>query len=56
MAAMTEDFVVIVGAKRTPMGAFQGELAAIPAPELGAVAITSAVLQAGSDPMRSTKS
>ena len=31
--------VVIVGAARTPIGSFQGALAAVPAPRLGAVAI-----------------
>ena len=34
-----DDPVVIVGAARTPMGAFQGELSSLTAPELGAVAI-----------------
>lgn len=38
-----KDPVVIVGAARTPMGAFQGELASIGAPQLGAVAIKAAV-------------
>mgnify|MGYP001336927019 CR=1 FL=1 len=31
--------IVIVGAARTPMGAFQGELAPLAAPELGGAAI-----------------
>ena len=31
--------VVIIAAKRTPVGAFQGSLSSIPAPKLGAVAI-----------------
>jgi acetyl-CoA C-acetyltransferase len=31
--------VVLVGAKRTPIGSFLGSLAAVPAPQLGAVAI-----------------
>ena len=39
--------VVIVGAKRTPVGAFQGQFAGMTAPQLGAVAIKAAVEQAG---------
>src|SRR3974390_1016619 len=42
-----DDPVVIVGAARTPMGAFQGELKSATAPELGAVAIRAAVERAG---------
>jgi acetyl-CoA C-acetyltransferase len=42
-----DDPVVIVGAARTPMGAFQGELKSVTAPELGAVAIRAAVERAG---------
>jgi acetyl-CoA C-acetyltransferase len=41
------DPVVIVGAVRTPMGAFQGELKDFTASELGAVAIRAAVERAG---------
>ena len=41
------DPVVIVGAARTPMGGFQGELSAARAPELGAVAIRAALDRAG---------
>jgi acetyl-CoA C-acetyltransferase len=44
------DPVVIVGAARTPMGAFQGELKDFTAPELGAVAIRAAVERAGVKP------
>jgi acetyl-CoA C-acetyltransferase len=44
------DPVVIVGAKRTPMGGFQGDLANVEAPALGAVAITAALEQAGVAP------
>ncbi|MSP67758.1 MAG: acetyl-CoA C-acyltransferase [Alphaproteobacteria bacterium] len=44
---MTVDPVVIVGAARTPMGSFQGALKDVRAPELGAVAIRAALLQAG---------
>jgi acetyl-CoA C-acetyltransferase len=42
--------VVIVGGARTPIGRFQGALSAIPAPELGGVAIKAAVERAGIDP------
>ena len=42
--------VVIVGAARTPIGKFMGSLSAIPAPQLGAVAIREAVRRAGVDP------
>ncbi len=37
------DPVVITGAARTPLGAFRGALAGIPAPRLGAVAIAGAL-------------
>ncbi|MBL8937465.1 MAG: acetyl-CoA C-acetyltransferase [Archangium sp.] len=39
--------VVIVGAARTPIGAFQGALSSLRAPELGAVAIKAALERAG---------
>lgn len=39
--------IVIVGAARTPLGSFQGTLAAIPAPRLGAVAIKAALARSG---------
>ncbi|BCO13634.1 acetyl-CoA C-acyltransferase [Aeromonas hydrophila] len=39
--------IVIVAAKRTPMGAFQGALANLTAPELGACAIASAMAEVG---------
>ena len=39
--------VVIVGAARTPIGAFQGALSSLKAPELGAVAIKAALERAG---------
>ena len=39
--------VVIVGAARTPIGSFAGELAAVSAPELGAIAIKEALARAG---------
>lgn len=43
------DPVVIVAAARTPMGAFQGELAGLAAPRLGAAAIRAAVARARLD-------
>jgi acetyl-CoA C-acetyltransferase len=43
---MIDDPVVIVGAARTPMGAFLGELKGATAPELGAAAIRAAVERA----------
>lgn len=39
--------IVIVAAKRTPMGAFQGALSQLSAPDLGACAITAAMAAAG---------
>lgn len=42
--------VVIVGAARTPIGAFQGALASMSAPQLGAVAIKAALERAGVKP------
>jgi acetyl-CoA C-acetyltransferase len=42
--------VVIVGAARTPIGAFLGSLSAVTAPRLGAVAIRAALDRAGVDP------
>ncbi len=44
------DPVVIVSGARTPMGSFQGSLASVTAPELGAVAIRAAVERAGVKP------
>ncbi|MGE4242700.1 acetyl-CoA C-acyltransferase [Ramlibacter sp.] len=41
------DPIVIVGAARTPMGAFQGDFAALAAHDLGGVAIRAAVARAG---------
>jgi acetyl-CoA C-acetyltransferase len=43
----TPDPIVIVGAARTPMGGFQGDFAALTAPQLGAHAIRAAVERAG---------
>ncbi|MEM9749359.1 MAG: acetyl-CoA C-acyltransferase [Pseudomonadota bacterium] len=42
--------IAIVGAARTPMGAFQGALAPLSAPELGGVAIAAALERAGRGP------
>ena len=44
---MIEDPVVIVGASRTPLGGFGGDLAPLSAPELGAVAISDAITKSG---------
>jgi acetyl-CoA C-acetyltransferase len=44
------DPIVIVGAARTPMGAFQGDFSAKAAHDLGAVAIAAAVERAGVAP------
>ncbi|MCB1761329.1 MAG: acetyl-CoA C-acyltransferase [Gammaproteobacteria bacterium] len=41
------DPIVIVGAKRTPMGGFQGTLASQSAPQLGSAAIRAAIEDAG---------
>lgn len=42
--------VVIVGAKRTPIGSFNGALAPVPATALGATAIRAALASAGVAP------
>ncbi len=44
------DPIVIVGAARTPMGAFQGDFSTLSASDLGAVAIRAAVERAGIAP------
>ena len=46
---MNNDSVVIVSAKRTPMGGFMGGLSTLNACELGASAITAALEEAGQD-------
>lgn len=46
---MNSDPVVIVSAKRTPIGAFQGVLAGAPAPDLGAAAIAGVIADCGID-------
>ena len=45
---------VILSATRTPLGAFQGAFASVPAPRLGAAAIKGAVAQAGLAPAEIT--
>ena len=45
-----QDPIVIVGAARTPMGAFQGDFSSLSAHDLGAVAIRAAVERAGISP------
>jgi acetyl-CoA C-acetyltransferase len=47
---MRTDPVVIVGAARTPMGGFLGELSGLAAPQLGACAIRAAVERSGVEP------
>ncbi|HYC25407.1 MAG TPA: acetyl-CoA C-acetyltransferase, partial [Roseiarcus sp.] len=42
-----QDPIVIVGAARTPMGGFQGDLKEASAPALGAAAISAAIARAG---------
>jgi acetyl-CoA C-acetyltransferase len=44
---MSSDPVVILSARRTPVGAFQGAFAAVTAPQLGAVAIKTALADSG---------
>jgi len=46
---MSTDAIVIVAAKRTPVGAFQGALSGATAPELGAVAIRAVLADGGID-------
>ncbi len=46
---MTKTDVVIVAAKRTPIGAFLGSLASIPAPQLGAIVLKSILEETGID-------
>ncbi|MFA0812100.1 acetyl-CoA C-acyltransferase [Microbulbifer epialgicus] len=50
MSDVTSDPVVIVGMARTPMGAMQGSLSALSAPQLGAAAIRAALQDAGIAP------
>ncbi len=44
--------VVIAGANRTPIGAFNGALASVPATELGAIVVKEALNRTGIDPMQ----
>lgn len=41
------DSIVVIGAKRTPIGAFQGQFQSLNAPALGGIAIAGALEQAG---------
>ncbi|NMM77950.1 acetyl-CoA C-acyltransferase [Acidovorax sp. SRB_24] len=50
MTAPLADPIVIVGAARTPMGAFQGDFAGLAAHDLGGAAIAAAVERAGIAP------
>lgn len=47
---MSSESVVIVAARRTPIGAFQGALAAVPAPELFAAAARACLADTGLPP------
>ncbi len=47
---MSTDPVVIVAARRTPIGAFQGVFSDVSATELGATAVAAAVADSGVDP------
>ncbi|MFZ5525654.1 MAG: thiolase family protein [Pseudomonadota bacterium] len=44
------DPIVIIGARRTPIGSFQGALSSLSGPALGGVAIAGALAQAGMPP------
>ena len=46
---MTAESIVLVAARRTPIGAFQGALTGATAPELGGTAIAAALTDAGVD-------
>lgn len=47
---MSAENVVIVAARRTPIGSFQGTLSTVPAPDLGATAAAAAIADAGLKP------
>ena len=47
---MTAENIVILAAKRTPIGAFQGVLSGATAPQLGAAAIRGALAASGLEP------
>ncbi len=46
---MSSDTVVIVAAKRSPLGAFQGSLSGAQSPEIGAAAIRACIKESGVD-------
>ena len=48
----TRDPIVVVAAARTPMAGFQGEFAALTAPQLGSVAIAAALERSGITPQQ----
>ncbi|MEJ2802630.1 acetyl-CoA C-acyltransferase [Comamonadaceae bacterium PP-2] len=50
LSSLADDPVVITGAARTPMGAFNGDFAGLAAHDLGGVAIGAAVARAGIAP------
>ncbi len=47
---MNQDPIVVVSARRTPMGGFMGVLSPVPAPDLGSTAIRAAIESSGVDP------
>jgi acetyl-CoA C-acetyltransferase len=47
---MSKDTIVIAAARRTPIGAFQGALSPVPAPQLAAAAIGAALQDAALEP------
>lgn len=46
-AALSDNDVVIVSAARTPLGAFMGDFASLPAPKLGSIVIEEVIERAG---------
>src|SRR5690606_38395365 len=50
MSQTSPETIVIVGAARTPMGAFQSDFASLSAHDLGGVAIRAAIERAGVEP------
>lgn len=46
---MSDKQIVIAGAKRTPIGSFQGQFDGVPTPQLGAAAISAAIAHSGID-------
>ncbi len=47
---MSKESVVIIAARRTPIGAFQGALSSVHAPALSAAATRACIADAGIDP------